>query len=553
MAQEFAEFFLRVADGVGVLALQRALELHHGAADGLALFAEVFFIQAFAFFQQVDVFLLLARVDFERGEAFECGLHFFFAQVDAVVAEGLVDFDVEVFVAHVHVQQAVGVVAEAHVDVHFAGAARGHAHFELAELEVFAGEHGFALQHAKRDGGLPVVHGGIAGHARYGHGHITLDNRAENAVCDAAVRQLFGHFHAQREGHHVGEHYFFHVAVARQQGGLHRCAARDGFIGIDRGFGNAAEQLGDGVADNRHPRGAAHQNDAVDLARVQLGVAQGAFQRLAQPRHQRFGGFLEFLAGNRGGGHAVAYVHLHFGLHFFAEPAFGGFQSLPQLAAVGEAGAFFVAQFFAFGQKKLAQHLHEIFAAQVVVARAGGYLHHAVEIIQHGYVERAAAEVVNQKAGVVGLFLQAVGQAGGGGLVEQAQRVEPGHLRGVARGLALDGVEIGGHGNHHVAHFFAQIGFGIFFQLAQHQCGELFGAELLAVEPEDFVGAHEAFEGGGGGLRGGAQPLACGQPHQYRAVIRHAYHGRRERVAEPVGNQAGFAVDELGDEAVGGA
>ena len=103
VAQEFAEFFLRVADGVGVLALQRALELHYGAADGLALFAEVFFIQAFAFLQQVDVLLLLTRVDFERGEAFERGLHFFFAQVDAVVAEGLVDFDIEVFVAHVHV------------------------------------------------------------------------------------------------------------------------------------------------------------------------------------------------------------------------------------------------------------------------------------------------------------------------------------------------------------------------------------------------------------------------------------------------------------------
>ncbi len=43
VAQEFAEFFLRVADGVGVLALQCALELHYGAADGLALLAEVFF------------------------------------------------------------------------------------------------------------------------------------------------------------------------------------------------------------------------------------------------------------------------------------------------------------------------------------------------------------------------------------------------------------------------------------------------------------------------------------------------------------------------------
>ena len=204
---------------------------------------------------------------------------------------------------------------------------------------------------------------------------------------------------------------------------------------------------------------------------------------------------MELVAGNCGRHHAPANVYGDFRLHFAAEFALGSFQRLPQFAAVGESGALVVVQLLALAQEAVAQHLHEVFAAQMVVARAGGHLHHAVEIVEHGHVKRAAAEVVNQKTGIVGTFLQAVGQTGGGGLVQQAQRVQPRHLRGVARGLPLDGVEIGGHGNYRVGNGFAQKGFGVFFELFQNQRGQLFGAEGFAADAEGFVGAHKAFEG----------------------------------------------------------
>ena len=332
-------------------------------------------------------------------------------------------------------------------------------------MQVFFGDGRFALKNVEADGVLMVVYGEIAFDARHRHRHIALDNRREAAADQLAVFDFDAGFHAQRKGHYVGEHHFFHALVAGNQGSLNRRAAGDGFVGIHRYVGNAAEELGDALADQRHTGGAADQNNAVDFVGAQLGVAQGALERAAQSRHQRLGGFVELALRYGDRHHAPANVYGDFRLHFAAEFALGGFQRLPQFAAVGQFGAFVVAQFLALAQKAVAQYLHEIFAAQMVVARAGGHLHHAVEIIEHGHVKGAAAQVVNQKTGVVRPLLQTIGQAGGGGFVQQAQRVQPGHLRRVARGLALDGVEIGGHGDDHIADGFAQKGFGVFFEL----------------------------------------------------------------------------------------
>ena len=100
---------------------------------------------------------------------------------------------------------------------------------------------------------------------------------------------------------------------------------------------------------------------------------------------------MELAARYGGRHHAPVYINGDFRLHLVAEFALGGFQRLPQLAAVGQFGALVVAQFLALAQKAVAQHLHEIFAAQMVVTRAGRHLHHAVEIIEHRHIKGAAA------------------------------------------------------------------------------------------------------------------------------------------------------------------
>src|SRR3546814_7418606 len=70
-------------------------------------------------------------------------------------------------------------------------------------------------------------------------------------------------------------------------------------------------------------------------------------------------------------------------------------------------------------------------------------LEHAVADFQHRHVEGAATKVVDHD-GAAALLVEAVGESGRGGLVEDAQHVEAGDLAGVLGGLALGVVEVGG-------------------------------------------------------------------------------------------------------------
>ena len=68
------------------------------------------------------------------------------------------------------------------------------------------------------------------------------------------------------------------------------------------------------------------------------------------------------------------------------------------------------------------QALVEIVAAERAVAVGGLDLEQPFAQFEHGYVERAAAEVVHDKRAFRAV-VEAVGDGGGGGFVEQAQYV----------------------------------------------------------------------------------------------------------------------------------
>ena len=116
----------------------------------------------------------------------------------------MVGADIEIVVGNIHIEQAVDVVAEPNVDIHFAFGARGDFDGQAAEFEVVFGGNRFALQDAQFDFGLVVGCRAVAFFARYGYGHVAFDNRAENAVGAFAVAQVGAGFDAEREGHDVG-------------------------------------------------------------------------------------------------------------------------------------------------------------------------------------------------------------------------------------------------------------------------------------------------------------------------------------------------------------
>ncbi|KAG5459606.1 MAG: NAD-specific glutamate dehydrogenase-domain-containing protein, partial [Olpidium bornovanus] len=93
----------------------------------------------------------------------------------------------------------------------------------------------------------------------------------------------------------------------------------------------------------------------------------------------------------------------------------------------------------------------KILSAQVRVSSGGLHLEDALLDREQRNVERAAAQVENQDVFLLcRLLVEAVGDRGGRGLVDDAQDVQPGDLAGVLRSLALGVVEVGGHRDYRV-------------------------------------------------------------------------------------------------------
>ena len=109
------------------------------------------------------------------------------------------------------------------------------------------------------------------------------------------------------------------------------------------------------------------------------------------------------------------------------------------------------------------QEIIDVVAAEVRVAVGGEHLINVAfaggDQFEDGNVEGAAAEIVDGDVAAL-LFVQAISQRGGGGLVDQAQNFKAGDASGVFGGLALRVVEIGGHGNDRAIDGFAEVRFG---------------------------------------------------------------------------------------------
>lgn len=84
-----------------ILRFQYGFKTRHFCGDDVPVVTEEFFIQAFGFFQQIDIVLLIARMDFQGGEFDQGSLDFFRRQALAVLTENLIDVQIQVFVADV--------------------------------------------------------------------------------------------------------------------------------------------------------------------------------------------------------------------------------------------------------------------------------------------------------------------------------------------------------------------------------------------------------------------------------------------------------------------
>ena len=123
--------------------------------------------------------------------------------------------------------------------------------------------------------------------------------------------------------------------------------------------------------------------------------------------------------------------------------------------------------------------LVEVVAAEVAVAARRPHLDDAVADVEQRDVERATAQVEHEH-GLLALLVEAVGERGGRGLVDDPQHLEPGDLAGILGRLPLRVVEVGGNGDHRLGDALAERLAGIVGQLAQDQRGDLLRGVQLA-------------------------------------------------------------------------
>ena len=365
-----------------------------------------------------------------------------------------------------------------------------------------------------------------------------------------------------------------------QHAGLDGGADGDHLVRVDALVGLAAGQLLDPLLHRGHAGHAAHEHDVVDLV-AHARVGQGALGRAHEPLEQVVRQLLELGPGElqvevlRAAlvGRDERQVDLRrrgrreldLGLLGRLVEALEGHLVVAQVDAV-------VA--LELGGHPVDDRLVEVVAAEVVVARGGLDLEHAVADLEHGHVERAAAEVEDQDR-LVGLLVEPVGQRGRGRLVDDALDLEAGDRAGVLGGLPLGVVEVGRHRHDRVGHGLAEERLGVGLQLLQDHRADLLRAELLAVHLDPRVAVLPAYDlvGDDGHLLVHLGVLAAHEPldaedrvlgvrhrlalrdgtHQALAGLRESDDRRGRASALGVGEDLGLTAGENRHRGIGGA
>ncbi len=113
------------------------------------------------------------------------------------------------------------------------------------------------------------------------------------------------------------------------------------------------------------------------------------------------------------------------------------------------------------------------------VAGCGLDFKDAVADIENRDVKSSTTEIEDQDRFVL-LFVEAVGQRGGCGLIDDSQHIKPGNLSRILCGLPLRIIEVGGNGNDRIRHLFSQILGRVVRKFPKHLCRDFLRRVQLA-------------------------------------------------------------------------
>jgi len=133
-----------------------------------------------------------------------------------------------------------------------------------------------------------------------------------------------------------------------------------------------------------------------------------------------------------------------------------------------------------FSHAEFDESVIEIFSTQMGVTVGGLNIEDTFINGEDGDIEGTTTEIEDEDVLVSFLlFVETVGNSGGGGLVDNTSNVELGDGSGILGGLTLRIVEIGGDGDDGIGDFFTEVSFSDVLHLGEDHGGDFFGLEFL--------------------------------------------------------------------------
>ncbi len=441
-----------------------------------------------------------------------------------------------------NMNNAVGVNVEGDLNLRYAPRSRRDVgEFEAAEGLVVSSHRTFALEDMNVYGRLVVCGGGEYLGLGGRDGGISLDHGGEYAAQG---------FDAQGERGHVQQEDVFDFAF--EDAGLDSCAYGYGFVRVYALGRFFAEFIFNQGLYSGDTRGAADQEDFVDVAYGNAGIFHSQVDRFYGSLYQVFGDSVEFSTGEGGievnrhtvgvhgdewqvdiGGHDAG----EFDLCFFA----GFFQTL---VGHGVSLQFEAILCFEFVSNPVHDAGIEVVAAQVAVAVGCFYFEYAISEVQDGNIECAAAQIVYEETVFLAVFdfVQAISQGGSGRFVDDTEDVQTCNLAGIFGSLALCVGEVSRAGDNGIGNFFAQVCFCVYFQFLQNHSGDFLWGVGFVINGDFVIAAHVSLDGNDGAVRVGNSLALCQLADQSFAGLGEAYHRRSQTRTFRVRDNDGFAA-----------
>mmetsp|Transcript_25172 Transcript_25172/g.38994 ORF Transcript_25172/g.38994 Transcript_25172/m.38994 type:complete len:456 (-) Transcript_25172:222-1589(-) len=344
---------------------------------------------------------------------------------------------------------------------------------------VVLGHLSLSLEHLDEHTRLVVLVGGESLGLLGGDGGVSLDNISHNTS---------GGLDTHGEGSDIEEEELLSllVTLAGEDGSLDGGTVGDGLIGVDGLVEDlSVEEVGEHRLDLGDSGGATDEDDLVDLTLAELGILEHVLDGRHALSEEVHAQLLELGSGDVGVvvltlGESLA---LDGGLMGRGEDSLGllalSSESSESSGVLGDINAGLLLE---VGHAEVDELVVEILSTEMGVTVGGLHLEDSVLNSKEGDIESATTEIENEDVSLsLLLSVEAVGNSGGGGLVDNSEHVDAGDGTSVLGGLSLGVVEIGGDGDDSGLHGLAEVGLSDFLHLLEDHGGDLLSLELLGL------------------------------------------------------------------------